>query len=227
MKDNEFTKIIGTNVILVPYKKKHVKRLVSFTSYRLSTLVCMDTNIRHFLNLSRYHEWMKSAELRYLTGSEALTLEEEFQMQQQWHQDQDKCTFIILEKSVFAETGDEIEAMIGDTNLFFNELDQPNSAEIEIMIANVASRGKKRGWEAIILMLLYGIDKLNVTKYIAKTKFDNEKSIQMLQKLKFHEIERSQIFQEYTFEKVVDQDWKDWLYSKTMGTVNYEVYANE
>lgn len=35
MRDNEFTKIIGINVILVPYKEKHVKRLVSFTSYRL------------------------------------------------------------------------------------------------------------------------------------------------------------------------------------------------
>lgn len=47
--------------------------------------------------------------------------------------------------------------MIGDTNLFFNELDQPNTAEIEIMIANINCREKKRGWEAIILMMLYGI----------------------------------------------------------------------
>lgn len=37
----------------------------------------------------RYHEWMKSAELQYFTGSESLTLEEEFQMQKRWHQDQD------------------------------------------------------------------------------------------------------------------------------------------
>lgn len=62
MRDNEYIKIIGTNVILVPYKEKHVKR---------------------------YHEWMKSAELQYFTGSESLTLEEEFQMQKRWHQDQD------------------------------------------------------------------------------------------------------------------------------------------
>lgn len=46
--------------------------------------------------------------------------------------------------------------MIGDTNLFFNDLDQPGDAEVEIMIADVGYRGKKRGWEAIILMLLYG-----------------------------------------------------------------------
>ncbi|XP_033197367.1 uncharacterized protein LOC117160609 [Bombus vancouverensis nearcticus] len=159
MRDNECTKIIGSNVILVPYKKKHVER---------------------------YHEWMKSAELRYFTGSEMLTLEEEFQMQQRWHQDQDKCTFIILEKTVFTTSGNEIEAMIGDTNLFFNESDQPNTAEVEIMIANVTYRRKKRGWEAMILMLLYGISVLNVTKYIAKIKFDNEKSIKMFEKLGFH-----------------------------------------
>lgn len=31
MKNNEHIKIIGTNVILIPYKEKHVKRQVSFT----------------------------------------------------------------------------------------------------------------------------------------------------------------------------------------------------
>lgn len=43
--------------------------------------------------------------------------------------------------------------MIGDTNLF---LQNSQGAEIEIMIADEASRGKKRGWESVILMLLYG-----------------------------------------------------------------------
>ncbi|XP_012165214.1 N-acetyltransferase 9-like protein isoform X2 [Bombus terrestris] len=201
MRDNECTKIIGSNVILVPYKKKHVER---------------------------YHEWMKSAELRYFTGSEMLTLEEEFQMQKRWHQDQDKCTFIILEKTAFTTSGNEIEAMIGDTNLFFNESDQPNTAEVEIMIANVTYRRKKRGWEAMILMLLYGISVLNVTKYIAKIKFDNERSIKMFEKLGFHKIERSQVFQEYTFEKIVNQDWIDWLYSNTnMDIITYEEYDKE
>ncbi|XP_076169872.1 N-acetyltransferase 9-like protein isoform X2 [Ptiloglossa arizonensis] len=170
---------------------------------------------------------MKSAELRYFTGSETLTLEEEFQMQQQWHQDQDKCTFIILEKSILTTTENEIEAMIGDTNLFFNEVDQPHSAETEIMIANVAYRGKKRGWEALILMLLYGINTLNVSRYTAKIKFDNEKSIKMFENLRFRKVEESQIFQEYTFEKIVNQEWKDWLYSEIMGAISYKVYNEE
>ncbi|KAK9296307.1 hypothetical protein QLX08_009639 [Tetragonisca angustula] len=187
MRDNECTKIVGTNVILVPYRKKHVER---------------------------YHEWMKSEELRYFTGSEILTLAEEFQMQKRWHQDQDKCTFIILDKSIFTETE--------------NEIDQPNTAEVEIMIADVTYRRRKRGWEAIILMLLYGINKLNITKYIAKIKFDNEKSINMFEKLKFQKVQKSQIFQEYTFEKVIDKDWTDWLYSEaTMDITTYEEHDKE
>lgn len=201
MRDNEFTKIVGTNVILVPYRKKHVER---------------------------YHEWMKSEELRYFTGSEILTLAEEYQMQKRWHQDQDKCTFIILDKSIFTETENEIEAMVGDTNLFFNEPDQPNTAEVEIMIADVTFRRRKRGWEAIILMLLYGVNKLNVTKYIAKIKFDNEKSINMFEKLKFQKVQKSQVFQEYTFEKVISKNWIDWLYSEaTMNITTYEEHDKE
>lgn len=37
----------------------------------------------------RYHQWMKSAELLRLTGSEPLTLEEEYDMQQSWLIDSD------------------------------------------------------------------------------------------------------------------------------------------
>lgn len=46
--------------------------------------------------------------------------------------------------------------MMGDTNLFLQDLQGLLVAEIEIMIADEANRGKKRGWESVILMLLYG-----------------------------------------------------------------------
>nr|CAD7605333.1 unnamed protein product [Timema genevievae] len=71
-----------------------------------------------------------------------------------------ECTFIILDRLIYEDSEDEIAAMIGDTNLFIHSSeDCVKVAEAEIMIAEVASRGKHRGWEALLLMLRYG-DKL-------------------------------------------------------------------
>ena len=41
---------------------------------------------------------MQSEELQHLTGSEPLTLDEEYQMQETWRDSTDKCTFIVLKK---------------------------------------------------------------------------------------------------------------------------------
>ena len=89
------SQIIGSKVILVPYGPQHVPK---------------------------YHQWMKSLELQHLTGSEPLTFEEECEMQETWKNSDDKCTFIVLHRDTF-DTSDsnEIEAMIGDTNIFLNE----------------------------------------------------------------------------------------------------------
>ena len=96
-------RIVGNRVLLVPYRSEHVEK---------------------------YHMWMKSAELQRLTGSEPLSLEEEFAMQRKWAQDLDKFTFIILDR-------DTLE-MKGDTNIFLpdpNQEELKDSGEIEIMIA--------------------------------------------------------------------------------------------
>lgn len=53
---------MGEKVALVPYKPEHVPK---------------------------YHEWMKSPFLQEMTASEPLTLEEEYEMQESWHQDQE------------------------------------------------------------------------------------------------------------------------------------------
>ncbi|KYN27261.1 PREDICTED: N-acetyltransferase 9-like protein [Trachymyrmex cornetzi] len=160
MRKNMNTHINGTNIILVPYQEKHV---------------------------IKYHEWMKNPILQYLTSSEPLTLEEEFKMQKRWLEDEDKCTFIILDKHVYLTTKNEIDAMVGDTNLFLHDSQGLCVAEIEIMIAEEANRGKRRGWESIILMLLYGAETLNINKFCAKIKLDNAVSIRMFEKLGFRE----------------------------------------
>ena len=71
MKANWSTRVVGRKVILVPYTASHVEK---------------------------YHGWMSRLDLQQLTGSEPLSLEEEFKMQKTWKDDDDKCTFIILHK---------------------------------------------------------------------------------------------------------------------------------
>lgn len=106
-----------------------------------------------------------------------------------------------------------LESMIGDTNIFI--VDQhDNIGEIEIMIAEKSVRGKRFGWEAVILMMLYGIDYINLKTYEAKISFANKASIEMFKKLMFEEYSRSETFQEVTFRKHVTDTWIEWLNSQ-------------
>ncbi|CAK1600122.1 unnamed protein product [Parnassius mnemosyne] len=96
--------------------------------------------------------------------------------------------------------------MIGDTNIFITNKDKM-LGEIEIMIAEKTARGKKRGWEAVILMLLYGIHHIKINIFEAKIYIGNTVSISLFEKLGFEEKTRSEIFQEITLEKIVDEKW--------------------
>jgi len=51
---------------------------------------------------------MENEEIRELTASLPLSIDEEYEMQQTWLNDEDKCTFIILSKELFDRTHDEI-----------------------------------------------------------------------------------------------------------------------
>jgi hypothetical protein len=51
---------------------------------------------------------MENEEIRELTASLPLSIDEEYEMQQTWLNDNDKCTFIILLKEIFDQTHDEI-----------------------------------------------------------------------------------------------------------------------
>ncbi|EJD73669.1 acetyltransferase, variant [Loa loa] len=119
---NEHTKIIGQRVILVPYCKCHV---------------------------AKYHTWMEDEELRRLTASERLSLEEEYEMQARWHEDEDKCTFIVLARDLIDSGADEIAGMVGDVNIFING----STGELTTMIAESKWRRKGLGEEAVRMML--------------------------------------------------------------------------
>ena len=114
-----------------------------------------------------------------------------------------QCTFIVLSKELLEKTnGNEIDSMVGDTNLFLQKLELEEegcSAEVEIMVAETIERGKKLGYEALCLMIYYGIKQLNVKKFEAKIKCDNEPSIKLFEKLGFVESNRSEVFNEITY----------------------------
>ncbi|XP_077407023.1 alpha/beta-tubulin-N-acetyltransferase 9 [Vanacampus margaritifer] len=185
MKINENTLLEGHKVVLVPYNAEHVPR---------------------------YHEWMKSVELQQLTASEPLTLEQEYDMQRSWREDVDKCTFIILDKRRWVDSGaEEAQCMIGDVNIFLTDPEDPSLAELEIMIAEPDYRGKGIGKEVTQMMMHYGVAKLGISKFQAKIGLDNEVSISMFKKLHFHQVSVCQVFKEVTLETTVDESLRQRL----------------
>ncbi|XP_075225450.1 microtubule-associated Nat9 isoform X2 [Lycorma delicatula] len=197
MRKNSKTKIVGCKVVLVPYRESHVKR---------------------------YNQWMQSKELQELTASDPLTEEEEYQMQKSWLYDENKCTFIVLDKELLEKTSCEVRSMIGDTNLYLTESDEGTEAETGIMIAESFARRKRMGWEAMLINIRYGIEELKINKFIAKISKTNKRSIIMFKKMGFEKESESEIFQEITLIKNVSDDWIKWLKSELK---NYEVVETE
>ncbi|EIW67798.1 hypothetical protein TREMEDRAFT_18845, partial [Tremella mesenterica DSM 1558] len=149
MKINQNIVLFGTKVILVPYRQ-----------------------------LQKYHEWMQDVTLREATASEPLTLEEEYEMQRKWAEDEDKLTFIILARQYHSapRSGEERESrMIGDVNMFLADGFE-GDAECEIMIAGNLS---------------YITTRLNIRpiQLIARIGNTNQASIRLFQTLGF-DIER-------------------------------------
>ena len=77
--------------------------------------------------------------------------------QETWRDSRDKCTFIVLDRALYEESGSEESSMVGDTNLFLSNADEDDDGsamgEAEIMIAEESARGKGLGWEAMLIML--------------------------------------------------------------------------
>ncbi|XP_020555098.1 N-acetyltransferase 9-like protein isoform X2 [Sesamum indicum] len=166
----------GEKVILVPYMKEHVPK---------------------------YHVWMQDPSILQATASEPLTLDQEYEMQLSWIQDPLKQTFIVLDKKLvvgeFIHGEPHTEAMVGDVNIFMNDLDDPQMAEVEIMIAEQKSRGKGLAKESILLMMAFAIESFGIHLFRAKIGESNEASLNLFQKLGFKETSRSEIFKELLY----------------------------
>ncbi|KAL2101792.1 hypothetical protein ACEWY4_003553 [Coilia grayii] len=189
MRINENTLLEGKNVVLVPYNAEHVPR---------------------------YHVWMGSEELQKLTASEPLSLEQEYEMQSSWREDDDKCTFIVLDKQKWAEPSvPEEQCMLGDVNVFLTDPDDRSLAEVEVMIAEPSYRGRGLGKEVVQMMMTYAITRLDIKKFEVKIGLDNGVSIALFKKLGFAELSLSEVFGEVTLGMDVDEAVRSLLLGNT------------
>ncbi|KAF8577561.1 hypothetical protein K439DRAFT_1418141 [Ramaria rubella] len=199
---NQKTAIVGKDVVLVPYRPEHVET---------------------------YHMWMLSPELRELTASEPLTLEEEHQMQRNWQTDADKLTFIILARSHLIVSGTSMNVdpntiptreeiltfpMIGDVNLFLKETHQDGDEEVEaeVMIADTAYRRKGVAQSALHLLFHYATSSsgplhIPPERLIVRIGETNAASIRLFEKLSFHVTKRVPVFQEVELRYRGDGTW--------------------
>ncbi|KAK2156693.1 hypothetical protein LSH36_207g04018 [Paralvinella palmiformis] len=154
MKINQFTRIHGQKVIFVPYEACHV---------------------------SKYHGWLMSDELQKLTGSEPLTLQQEYDMQKSWREDDNKVSY----------------------------------------------QGKGLGKESLLIMILYGSQKLHMKRVTAKIGLMNIPSIQLFTQVGFSEISRSDVFQEVTYELVLSPTVIEWFQTEVGNFVVKEGENNQ
>ncbi|KAL5653337.1 hypothetical protein ACJX0J_038795, partial [Zea mays] len=109
-------------------------------------------------------------------------------------------TFIVLDKELiegeFVPGNPHIEAMVGDVNIYMNDSDDVQIAEIEIMIAEHKSRGKGIGQEAILLMMAIAVEKYGIHTFRAKISESNMASLKLFRKLGFKDASYSVVFKE-------------------------------
>lgn len=182
-------RIFASNIILVPYA-------------------------RHLV--PKYNLWMQNSELQFLTGSEPLSLTEEYAMYESWTADTNKCTFIVLDRAAYealsqdqlSDEEREVASMVGDVNFYVLDAAE-GVAEIEIMIAEPAARGRGFGREAALVMMHFGHKMAGVQKYEAKIKMSNEQSQKLfVEHFGFCEVSRSAVFEEITYETDLMSDCK-------------------
>ena len=94
--------------------------------------------------------------------------------------------------------------MAGDTNIFLNDPDHPDHAEIEIMVAEPGSRGKGLAHEALQLFMAYAASRLGIRMFTAKVGEANAASLALFAKLGFVEVKRVPVFQEVHLQLAVE-----------------------
>jgi len=146
-----------------------------------------------------YNKWLNDPYIQQMTGTEPYSLSQEYEYQSEWNEDRNKYIFIILDRSLD-------DAMAGDINLFIHQsTDGSQYAELNVMVAEEASRRKGLATETLQLMIDFARTKLELSKFVAKIQTDNESSLRLFGKLRFEETEYVEQFKEHTLTLEVDE----------------------
>jgi RimJ/RimL family protein N-acetyltransferase len=89
--------------------------------------------------------------------------------------------------------------MAGDVNLYWND-DDAAAVEIEVMVAEAASRRRGVAREALGMLQAHAVARLGVRLFRAKIGFDNAASLALFAALGYREVSRSEVFREATLE---------------------------
>jgi len=93
-----------------------------------------------------------------------------------------ECTFIIaLTNEDHHRITDDL--IIGDVNLFFNLYEESKTCEVNIMIAETSARRRGFAKEALILIMMYAMDRLNADRFYCKISKDNDSSLSLFRRL--------------------------------------------
>mmetsp|Transcript_6935 Transcript_6935/g.8773 ORF Transcript_6935/g.8773 Transcript_6935/m.8773 type:complete len:264 (+) Transcript_6935:65-856(+) len=233
MKQNYETCLIGEKVILVPYRPEHVQKyhewmlspfLLEMTGSEPLSLdeeIKMQESWKHdetkctFIVLAKdlCHD-IPTSSILDTPASMTMTMTDNDNVVVDGD-GQEECRerdFILR----------NLNAMIGDVNLFLSEIESEEEqddendecvggqetkivgteiqSELDVMIAEETYQRKGLGREASLMMMLYGAKTLGIQRFFVKIKEENLPSLKLFQVLGFHEYDYAACFKEFEYE---------------------------
>eukprot|EP00939_MAST-03C_sp_MAST-3C-sp1_P004336 g4336.t1 len=183
------TRVVGRDTVLVPYSETHVPIV---------------------------NRWLKNDLLRELVSAKLLTLEEEYEQQNEWEEDRTKHSFVICKRKRDVDAsggGDDLDVAaqaIGTIDLFLDDQDEnvedhecagerknaakEKTAEIIVMVADRRCRRRGYAREAVHLALWFGIVVLGIRRFVAKIMDSNKASLRFFESIGFAFYEKDDDF---------------------------------
>lgn len=193
---NSSHQIVYENIVLRPYRECHVPK---------------------------YNAWMDDPWLREMTSSEETTLKEAYEIQEFWNDGEERFMFLIHSSDAIASAlkdtdpqevtdsfvsrliptqKDEIDTMCGDVNVVLlsdddSGEDGKKAAELMVMVAEKSMRNRNIATHAVLAVMKYAHEQLNVDRFIVKVSNSNEASLNLFKnRLKFSILKEIPAFDE-------------------------------